>query len=71
MKELQESEIENLRNEMTKQHEDMKRDYELLNQKKLISEMKTRLEEQVQIDTMESMAKEIEVTKEEMKTHTN
>lgn len=26
MKELQESEIEKLRNEMTKQHEDMKRD---------------------------------------------
>lgn len=33
--------------------------------------MKTRLEEQVQIDTMESMAKEIEVTKEEVKTHTH
>lgn len=28
MKELQESEIERLRNKMTKQHEDMKRDYE-------------------------------------------
>lgn len=41
------------------------------NKKKLTSEVKTRLEEQGQTDTMESMAEEIEVTKEEMKTRTN